>query len=390
MRTAVFMSHPIQHFTPLWQELARREGIYLKVFYYSRQAVEQSFDRGFGVKMTWDVDLLAGYEYEFLPRQFPTTDPLDYSETGLNKNIYKSLSQGFDAAYVAGYGYLNNWRVAVVCRKLGIPLLYQSDSSFIAELQKFCLKRVAKRLFVTQFFRYVSAFLSVGNNNRDFYIYYGVPPRKIFFCPIPVDIARFQKGVANASARDFEQLRAKYNIPQNKKIMVFSGKFMPIKRPLDLIKAVKLLKRDDVVCLFIGDGELKPDIEAVKDEQVILTGFVNQRQIPLLLSMGSLCVVPSSRDAHPLAVTESLCLGVPVILSDMCGCYGPDDVLRDGEDGLVYRCGDVQDLANKIEYLLEHKQEYEKMCIRARQLAATQSPQATADSFLRAARSVRS
>jgi glycosyltransferase involved in cell wall biosynthesis len=203
-----------------------------------------------------------------------------------------------------------------------------------------------------------------------------------------VDIKRFQESVAGTSAQERERLRAKYNIPQNKKIITFSGKFMPIKRPLDLVKAVKLLKRNDVACLFIGDGELKSALEAVKNEQVILTGFVNQREIPLLLKMGWLCVMPSSQDAHPLAVTESLCLGIPVVMSDMCGCYGPDDALRDGENGLIYPCGNVQDLANKIAYLLEHEQEYEKMCLRAKQVAATQSPQAAADCFLQAARSI--
>ncbi len=77
MRIAAFLSHPIQHFSPLWRELAKREEVQLRVFYFSRHGVAKTFDPGFGREFKWDVDLLAGYESEFLPRQWPTTDPMN-------------------------------------------------------------------------------------------------------------------------------------------------------------------------------------------------------------------------------------------------------------------------------------------------------------------------
>src|SRR5260370_21044177 len=69
MRIAAFISHPIQYFTPLWQEVSRRPNVHLKVFYFSRQGLDPSFDPGFGKLMAWDMDLLAGHESQFLPRQ---------------------------------------------------------------------------------------------------------------------------------------------------------------------------------------------------------------------------------------------------------------------------------------------------------------------------------
>src|ERR1035441_7028066 len=108
MRIAVFLSHPIQHFSPIWQELSSRPGIELRVFYYSRQGIEKGMDREFGVEKVWDVDLLSGYEHEFLPRQWPTRDPLDCTGKALNRGMARALSEGVDVAYVSGYAHLNN------------------------------------------------------------------------------------------------------------------------------------------------------------------------------------------------------------------------------------------------------------------------------------------
>ena len=103
------MSHPIQHFCPLWQNLARRPGVELRVFYYSRHGVEGSLDQEFGIKVTWDVDLLTGYMHEFLPRRWPTSDPLDCTGKALNSGVGQALSAGADVAYVSGYAHINNW-----------------------------------------------------------------------------------------------------------------------------------------------------------------------------------------------------------------------------------------------------------------------------------------
>jgi glycosyltransferase involved in cell wall biosynthesis len=107
--------------------------------------------------------------------------------------------------------------------------------------------------------------------------------------------------------------------------------------------------------------------------------------MPMALSVCDVVVVPSERDAHPLAVTEAQCLGVPVVLSDRCGCYGPSDVFRDQECGLLYPCGDVRSLAGALVRLMDRPSERACMGKRARELADLQSVGKTASDFLAAA-----
>ena len=102
MRIAAFMSHPIQYFAPLWQALTARGDVALRVFYFSRAAVEPTLDREFGKVVAWDIDLLVGYEHEFLPRRWPTRDPNDNTWKGLNSGLVQTLRQGWDAVYIGG------------------------------------------------------------------------------------------------------------------------------------------------------------------------------------------------------------------------------------------------------------------------------------------------
>ena len=66
-RFAVVISHPIQHFAPIFRDLARLPGMDVKVFYCCDWGVEPTLDPGFGQVFAWDVPLLDGYTYEFMP-----------------------------------------------------------------------------------------------------------------------------------------------------------------------------------------------------------------------------------------------------------------------------------------------------------------------------------
>jgi hypothetical protein len=162
LRIAVFVSHPIQYLTPLWQELSQRPGVELTVFYFSKHSLVPALDPGFGVSFAWDIDLLAGHRHAFLPRQWPTRDPLDYGSWALNRGLIAALRQGWDAAFVAGYAHANNWLVVAACRLLGIPVICFADTTSRSSVAKTLPKRVLKRLLLDAFVRQPAAFLAAG------------------------------------------------------------------------------------------------------------------------------------------------------------------------------------------------------------------------------------
>ncbi len=76
-RVAIVVTHPIQYFSPLFAELARRAVVAPRVIYGNDANVRPTFDKGFHRETRWDVDLLAGYDSRFLtkgPRRLGTLD----------------------------------------------------------------------------------------------------------------------------------------------------------------------------------------------------------------------------------------------------------------------------------------------------------------------------
>jgi len=63
------LSHPIQYQSPLLRRIAREPGLDLTVLYTSDFSVRGYKDTGFGIEMKWDVPLLDGYKYKYLPRR---------------------------------------------------------------------------------------------------------------------------------------------------------------------------------------------------------------------------------------------------------------------------------------------------------------------------------
>lgn len=379
---AVFISHPIQHFAPLFKELARV--VDLHVFYYSDFAQKSGqVDPGFGVPVKWNVPLLEGYGFTFL-------DPVPWQKRSYlgpwkqNRDIYQQIrNRSWDGILLFGYSYISDWLVWLSANLKHVPILLLSDSELLHKRAwpKQVIKEVPVRLFMSR----ISRFLAVGDNNRLYAHRYGIPDERISTAALPIDTERFRLAAksSNHSAR-IDALRQKYQIPEDAKVVIFCGKLAPHKRPLDVVLALNNLKGMHIVGLFIGDGVLKQEVLEIGKSRVRVTGFVNQEEIVLHYALGDVLIVPSERDAHPLVITEAASLGIPSIVSDRVGCVGSNDMVRENETGLVYPCGDINALAGLLETLLNDENLRNRLGKRALAVSAMQNPVFVARSILQA------
>ena len=65
-RFGVVDFNPVQYRTPLYQLITRRARVELDVLFLTDDGHSAYIDPGFGVPVSWDIDLLSGYEYQFL------------------------------------------------------------------------------------------------------------------------------------------------------------------------------------------------------------------------------------------------------------------------------------------------------------------------------------
>ena len=128
LRLAYFVSHPIQYQAPLLRRIAAEPDIDLTVFFFSDISVRGHVDPGFGVRVKWDVPLLSGYKFEFLPRVRDARG-LSFARP-LNWGFYQKLREGkFDAVWVHGYATLSAIQSILAARMLGIPVLLRAEST---------------------------------------------------------------------------------------------------------------------------------------------------------------------------------------------------------------------------------------------------------------------
>ncbi len=213
---------------------------------------------------------------------------------------------------------------------------------------------LAKRVVVSTFYRAVDGALFNSANNRRYHERYGRRGMRLYPCRLPVDLKRLTSGTDVASDR--RRIRSRYEIPTEAFVVVFSGKLAPHKRAVDLLRAVSALEGTPPVwALFVGDGPDRPELERIAAEtaggRAVFAGFVNQTAIGGFYAAADACALPSSSEAHGLAVTEATAFGLPVLVSDQVGCIGRDDVARPGVNAIVHECGDISALAEGIDRL---------------------------------------
>jgi glycosyltransferase involved in cell wall biosynthesis len=247
-------------------------------------------------------------------------------------------------------------------------LLVRGETNLLnppSSTKQFFKKSVLKPLFAR-----TAGFLSIGRHNAEFYRSYDVPKNKIHLTPYAVD-NQYWLSQADALLSHKSDLKQSLGFDRKSPIVLFSGKLVPIKRPMDLLRAFETLAESlNAGLVFLGDGELRGDLEAYARERslknVRFVGFKNQTEMAPYYSMADVFVLPSSFEPWGLVVNEALCFGLPVIASDKVGAAG--DLVQDGVNGFVYPAGDVVALAERLHDLLAKADRRSTMGIASREL----------------------
>jgi glycosyltransferase involved in cell wall biosynthesis len=95
--------------------------------------------------------------------------------------------------------------------------------------------------------------------------------------------------------------------------------------------------------VFVGDGPYRGVVEAAGAR---VTGWLPAAEVQRELSTARCLVFPSLwYETFGLVVAEAAARGVPAIVSDISA---PADRITDGQDGWLFRAGDIQDLRQRM------------------------------------------
>jgi glycosyltransferase involved in cell wall biosynthesis len=360
----ILTTHPIQYQVPVWQALARDGRVPFEVWYMSGHGLEPSRDREFGKTFAWDIDLTRGYPHRFLAGA-ERSSPGSFRGCRLHEPLAERLREaGATALWINGWQVAAYWQAVRQARDAGCEVWLRGESNGLGPVAWW--KRPIKRAALGLLFSRVDRFLAIGEANARLYHQYGVPDSRLYPAPYAADNERFASQ-AEALRPQRAALRRQWGIADDAFCVMFCGKFIAKKRPLDLVRAAELLARQAPLTklhlLFVGAGQLGEALRAACDVacdadaispatrpgkvKASFAGFLNQTEISRAYVAADCLVLPSDTgETWGVVVNEALASGLPAIVSDACG--SAEDLAAAACARFVYPCGDVAALAQAI------------------------------------------
>ncbi len=208
-----------------------------------------------------------------------------------------------------------------------------------------------KRVYWKQFmkgkiynFFYKYAFVS-GKYSKEYLISMGFPKNNIYMGCDVVDNKFFQE--KSIIFKKDDRWRKKEKLPE--KFFLVVARYSPEKDHITLLKAYRKYVDlgFDWKLVLVGDGPFNKSIgNLIKEirlkDDVIKKGWVSYATMPIYYAFSKCLILPSLSEPWGLVANEAAACGLPLILSDECGCV--PELCSHGENGFVFRAGDPEDL----------------------------------------------
>ncbi|MGB7591489.1 MAG: glycosyltransferase family 4 protein [Terriglobia bacterium] len=345
-RVAILVGVPTPYREPLFERLARSADYDIQVLYCRDHQPGQQWRLG-------APHYPARYLKNFAPERWHGRLLVG----AINPGVWREL-RAFrpDAVVIYGYNTATSLLAILWVIRHRIPMLMRTDSNVLAEPGKPQLRRSLKRLLLRWLARRVSAFLSVGTMNSQYWQFYGAAPEKIFLARYAVDNEFFQTQAA--SYRGARQRTRDENGWKQRYLLLYVGRLVPFKRVDLVIEAMRRLstKRSDIGLVIVGDGPERERLEGLAQGMpyVYFAGFQQQSDLPKYYGVADIFVLPSEWEPWGLVVNEAMASGLPVIATRKVGAAR--DLIVEGENGYLVPENDVEAMASAVDRACESEQ----------------------------------
>lgn len=377
-KIAIFSTHPIQYYSPLYRELAKRSGYDLTVYYSFQNSHINQASAGFGIGFDWDVPLLDGYRSIFLKNVSEKPSSQNYYGCD-TPEVEDIICRGqFHGVVVHGW-YTKSFRQTIrACKHTKTPVFVRGDSTLLSGYS--FLKSLVKSITHPRLISNFDGYLIVGQRAKEYYLRYGANPSRMISSPHFVD-NRFFQSRAEALPEE-KNLRRRFGIPESSIVFLFCGKFVAIKRPLDFVRAISIASKSqkNICGIMVGDGPLRSKIESEiqsSNVNIHLAGFQNQSEIPFSYASSDVLVLCSESESWGLVVNEAMACGRPAIVSSRVGC-SPDLIIPD-KTGYEFKKGNPAHLAEFMLKFAENRDTVQRMGRLAQEHIQSYSASAAAD-----------
>jgi glycosyltransferase involved in cell wall biosynthesis len=274
---------------------------------------------------------------------------------------------------LTGYYDMASWVILLYCKINRIKTVLSNESTAGDHTRK-GLKEKIKAFIIKQF----DGYFNFGTLSKNYLLDLGANPNKMLVNRNCVDNAAlkmiYQKSIIN---RVSEQVR----LGLASKNFIFVGRLIDFKNLFHFLNAFQEAQKQsnqDWGVIILGDGELKNDLQQfVTEKNISKVSFqkgISWQQVPEYLTLSDVLVLPSYSEPWGLVVNEAMACGLPVLVSDKCGCA--IDLVKNGENGYTFSPTNHEELTNLLlKFMNMNDEDLEKMGRVSEQIIAEYSPE---------------
>ncbi|KND48430.1 MAG: teichuronic acid biosynthesis glycosyltransferase TuaC [Parcubacteria bacterium C7867-005] len=178
---------------------------------------------------------------------------------------------------------------------------------------------------------------------------FGLPREKLIVESDAADVEKFDISITKIEAQQ------KLGLPTDKKIVLYKGHLYDRKGAHTLAQAAPLLRKDNIICVFIGGTE--EDVVSFKErfgkeENVLILGNRPRQETPFYQKASDILVIPNSAKednsvfyTSPIKLFSYMAGKLPIVASDLPSLR---EILNE-ENAVFFKPDDAKDLAEKIQ-----------------------------------------
>jgi glycosyltransferase involved in cell wall biosynthesis len=285
----------------------------------------------------------------------------DYNDFTSSVKRLKDIIEKNNINLIRTHRFIANFYGRIAAILTGKPVIISLHDNYNKD------KRIARRIINRVLALKTSKIVAVSHSIKDDIIKYdGINPDKINVIHNGIDLNRFNPNITA------NYLKKELGIEEGEKVIGFVGRLVPAKAIDKLIEAFAMIKRqnNDIKLLIVGFGELFEELNELTnhkklDGHVIFTG--KRRDIPQLLSIMDIFVMPSISEGLPNVLIEAMAAAKPII-STKAG--GIPEIITNLDNGILID-NDINSLYQTINNLLENKDLATTLGLNARKYAET-------------------